>query len=178
MPDTKPSLLEPESFSDLFNHTHLIIFRYIYGMQGGPREEVEDLTSDTYTRAWKSRSKFIGDDHNALCWLFTIARNLVIDSHRKTKVHPGNSLERINDTFLDDMFPSSIYSPEEQVCNREQFAHLWELLQEQPDERREMLVMRYLLNWQVKEIAKFLGMEDNTVSVYIRRTLEQIRQNW
>ena len=80
--------------------------------------------------------------------------------------------------FLDEMFPSSIYSPEEQVSNREQFAHLWKLLHDQPDDRREMLVMRYMLNWQIKEIAKFLEMEDNTVSVYIRRTLEQIRQNW
>ena len=54
-------------------------------MHGGPREEVEDLTSETFTRAWKSRNKFTGDDHDALCWLFTIARNLVIDVHRRTK---------------------------------------------------------------------------------------------
>jgi RNA polymerase sigma-70 factor (ECF subfamily) len=178
MPDIQLPLQEPESFSNLFNHTHLTIFRYVYGLHGGPREEVEDLTSDTFTRAWKSRSKFSGDDHDALCWLFTIARNLVIDAHRKRKIHQNNPFERIDDTLFDDMFSSNTYSPEEQVSNREQFTHLWDILQNQPYERREMLVMRYMLNWQVKEIAEFLDMEDNTVSVYIRRTLEQIRLNW
>jgi len=178
MPDIKPSLEEPESFSKLFDHSHLIIFRYIYGLHGGPQEEVEDLTSETFTRAWKSRNKFSGDEHDALCWLFTIARNLVIDVHRRRKVHLTETLDSIDDTFLDNMFSSTIYSPEDQVSHREQLTHLWKLLLDQPYDRREMLVMRYMLNWQIKEIAKFLEMEENTVSVYIRRTLEQIRQNW
>ena len=44
---SRSPLQDSESFSDLFAHTHLIIFRFIYGLHGGPLEEVEDLTSDT-----------------------------------------------------------------------------------------------------------------------------------
>ena len=87
-------------------------------------------------------------------------------------------MEKFDDTTLDSMFSSSELTPEEQATNQEQFTHLWEILQDLQDDRREMLVLRYMLGWQVKQIAKFLNMEENTVSVYIRRSLEQIRHDW
>jgi len=175
---SRPSLQDSESFSILFAHTRLIIFRFIYGLHGGPLEEVEDLTSDTYSRAWKGRKQFSGDEQDALCWLFTIARHLVIDAHRKKKNRLNDTIEILDDKNLETVFLSSELSPEEQVVNREQFAHLWELLLGLQFDRREMLVLRYMLGWQVKQIAVFFNMEENTVSVYIHRSLEQIRRNW
>jgi RNA polymerase sigma-70 factor (ECF subfamily) len=175
---SRSPLQDSESFSILFAHTQLIIFRFIYGLHGGPLEEVEDLTSDTYSRAWKGRNQFSGDENDALCWLFTIARHLVIDAHRKKKKYLNDTLERLDETTLDAMFLSSELTPEEEVASREQFTHVWELMQSLPDDRREMLVLRYVLGWQVKQIAKLLIMEENTVSVYIRRSLEQIRRDW
>jgi RNA polymerase sigma-70 factor (ECF subfamily) len=171
-------LQDPDSFGNLFNRTQLIIYRFIYGLHGGPPQEIEDLTSDTYSRAWKGRKQFAGNEHDALCWLFTIARHLVIDAHRKRKNKSDEILERLDDAYLERMFASSDLTPEDQVVKRDQFNHLWEVMQELPDERREMLILRYMLGWQVKEIAIFLRMEENTVSVYIRRSLEIIRRNW
>jgi RNA polymerase sigma-70 factor (ECF subfamily) len=179
MPSSQPSLQDTESFSNLFLRTQLIIFRFIFGLHGGPLEDVEDLTSDTYMRAWKSRSHFFGDDHDALCWLFTIARHLVIDAHRKKKTHPDNSsFETMDDATINSILISTQHSPEEMAVTREQFIHLWIVLQGLPDERREMLVLRYMIGWQVKQIASYLKMEENTVSVYIRRSLEQIHRDW
>ncbi len=178
MQASRSPLQDSESFSYLFARTHIIIFRFIYGLHGGPSEEVEDLTSDTFSRAWKGRNQFSGDEQDALCWLFTIARHLVIDAHRKKKNTLIKSIERFDEVSLDGMFSSSELSLEDQVTKREQFNHLWEALQILPDDRREMIVLRYLLGWQVKQIAMYLRMEENTVSVYIRRSLEQIRRNW
>jgi RNA polymerase sigma-70 factor (ECF subfamily) len=171
-------LQDSESFSNLFARTQLKIFRFIYGLHGGPLQEVEDLTSDTYSRAWKGRRQFSGNEQDALCWLFTIARHLVIDAQRKKKNKSSNVCERLDDVTLDSMFRSTDLAPEEQVANREQFNHLWNVMQALPDDRREMLVLRYILGWQVKQIADHLDMEENTVSVYIRRSLELIRRNW
>lgn len=175
---SRSPLQDAESFSNLYIRTQLIIYRYIYGLHGGPLEEVEDLTCDTFLRAWKGRSNFSGGDHDALSWLFTIARHLVIDAHRRKKTRPDDTTEILEDTSLDAMFLSSQHNPEEQAASREQFSHLWEILQGLSYERREMLVLRYILGWQVKQIANFLQMEENTVSVYIRRSLEQIRRDW
>lgn len=171
-------LQDSESFSNLFARTQLKIFRFIYGLHGGPLQEVEDLTSDTYSRAWKGRKQFSGNEQDALCWLFTIARHLVIDAQRKKKNKSSKVIERLDDVILDTMFISTELAPEEQVTNREQFNHLWSVMQSLPDNRREMLVLRYILGWQVKQIADYLNMEENTVSVYIRRSLELIRRNW
>jgi len=174
----QPPLQNPEAFSNLYTTTQIIIFRFIYGMHGGPTEEVEDLTCDTYMRAWKGRRRFFGNDHEALCWLFTIARHLVIDAHRRRKTHPDNTNVQLDDTSIDAIYISSQVTPEEQAASREQFKHLWQVLQNLPDDKREMLVLRYMLGWKVKQIAEYLQKEENTVSVYIRRCLEQIRQGW
>ena len=175
---SQPPLQDPEAFSNLYTTTQIIIFRFIYGMHGGPIEEVEDLTCDTYMRAWKGRGRFFGGDHEALCWLFTIARHLVIDAHRRRKTHPDNTNVLLDDTSIDASYTSSQVTPEEQAASREQLKHLWLVLQNLPDDKREMLVLRYMLGWKVKQIAEYLQKEENTVSVYLRRCLEQIRQSW
>ncbi len=175
---SQPPLQDPEAFSNLYTNTQIIIFRFIYGMHGGPIEEVEDLTCDTYMRAWKGRGRFFGDDHEALCWLFTIGHHLVIDAHRRRKTHPDNTNVILDDTNINHIYISSQVTPEEQATRHEQFKHLWQVLQNLPDDKREMLVLRYMLGWKVKQIAEYLQKEENTVSVTIRRCLKQIRQDW
>jgi RNA polymerase sigma factor (sigma-70 family) len=109
---------------------------------------------------------------------FTIARHLVIDAHRRTKTHLDDSSEQLDDTNLEAMFLSTQNTPEEQVATHEQYAHLWAALQNLASDRREMIVLRYILGWQVKQIAKYLTLDENTVSVYIHRSLDQIRRDW
>jgi DNA-directed RNA polymerase specialized sigma24 family protein len=55
MPGDHMLQLDAETFGQLYNRTHLILYRYIFGMLGGPIDEVEDLTSEAYLRAWKAR---------------------------------------------------------------------------------------------------------------------------
>jgi RNA polymerase sigma-70 factor (ECF subfamily) len=175
---SQPPLQDPETFSNLYARTQIIIFRFIYGMHGGPIEEVEDLTCDTFIRAWKGRSHFFGDDHDALCWLFTIARHLVIDAHRRRKAHPESTIILLDDTNIDAEYISTEVTPEEQASNHEQFKHLWHVLQNLPDDKREILVLRYMLGWRVTQIADYLHKDENTISVNIRRCLQQIRHDW
>ena len=51
------------------------------------------------------------------------------------------------------------------------------MLDSLPDDTREMLVLRYMLSWQVKQIAAHLDMKENNVSVRIRRALSRLK-NW
>src|SRR5689334_4070515 len=81
-----PLSLNADSFAHLYETTHLFVFRYVYGLSGGPAEEAEDLTAETYARAWKTSSHFRGDERAALGWLLRIARNLAIDLARRRNV--------------------------------------------------------------------------------------------
>ena len=170
------NLRDADSFAHLFNKTHLQIFRYIYGLSGGPGHEVEDLTAETYTRAWKARHRFKGGEDAAMRWLIQIARNLVIDTSRRSKVR--GKRESLEDIIYHDNLQSGDLSPEEQITKQNEYKILGSLLDKLTYQQREMLVLRYFLGWQVKRIATHLNMPDNTVSVYLRRTLEKLRKDW
>ncbi len=173
-------LQDTQFFENFYEHTHLIVFRFIFGLHGGPIEDVEDLTADTFMRAWKARHRFSGDDRAALGWLLQIARNLVIDAHRRTKVR-ADLIQLEDQPETEDQGPVvSDYTPdlEEQVFQGQQIIVLEALLLDLPVEQREMVLLRYMLGWQVKEIANHLGLLENTVSVSLRRAIQRMRQKW
>lgn len=166
------SLRDAETFQQFYARSNLIVFRFIYGLHGGPTEDVEDLTAETFVRAWKSRHRFNGNERAALGWLLKIARNLIIDTHRRQKSR-GFSQNIEHHIILADE-----PNPEEQTQVREQVKVLWSLLHTLPSQQREILVLRYMLGWRVQDIGKHLDLKENTVSVYIRRAIKQLRQDW
>jgi RNA polymerase sigma-70 factor (ECF subfamily) len=162
----------PASFSVFYEQTHLPVFRYVYGLTGGPQEDVEDLTAEAFIRAWRARRAFQGDEGAALGWLMKIARRLVIDDYRRRKARP------VAEGEISVEFPAANPQPEEFAVTGEEQQLLWNLVRSLPDELREMLVLRYLLDWRVNQIAEYMEIPENTVSVNIHRTLEQLRQQW
>jgi RNA polymerase sigma-70 factor (ECF subfamily) len=160
------------TFQQFYAQNYLAIFRFIYGLHGGPTQEVEDLTAETFAKAWKSRNRFSGNEKAAVGWIFKIARNLVIDSYRH---HQKRGFHQDIDTlFIRVNSPG----PEDQIQANEQVRILWSLLPKLTDQHREILVLRYILGWRVNKIGEHLGLKENTVSVYIRRALQQLRQSW
>jgi RNA polymerase sigma-70 factor (ECF subfamily) len=161
-----------DAFTRLYEETHLIIFRYVYGLSGGPLQEAEDLTAETYARAWKTRQRLPSDKNPALGWLLRIARNLAIDLSRRRKARDMDE-----NTPVELLVDPSLL-PEMNVITREQIRILWQMLDTLGEEVREMLVLRYLLGWQVRQIAVHLGLNENTVTVTIRRALKSLQRDW
>ncbi len=170
--DGESTILGADAFSHLYEETHLVIFRYVYGLSGGPLQEVEDLTAETYARAWRTRQRFQGDEQAALGWLLRIARNLAIDAFRRRKAH--NEYE---DLQIDLLVDSGIL-PEMSIVMREQMEILWRLLGRLPDDVREMLVLRYMLGWKIRQVGAHLHMNENNVSVTIGRAVMTLRRDW
>jgi RNA polymerase sigma-70 factor, ECF subfamily len=166
------SINTAKSFSAFYERTHLSLFRYLYGVTGGPQEEVEDLTADTFTKAWRARRSFQGDESAALAWLMKIGRRLVIDNYRRRKARPQPESEPPEEFPLDEPIP------EETAVAGEVGQTLLMLLRNLPEQPREILVLRYLLGWQVNHIAAYLEISENSVSATIHRTLEKLRQQW
>ena len=164
--------LGKREFQDLYDHTHMAVFRYIYAYHGGPIQEVEDLTTQTFLRAWKSRKGFNGNQRAAFSWLLKIARNLVIDSYRRSQ--KNQDLVDIEKQII----PSGGQTPEELVAQQEQIRILWNLLDDLPDRQQDIIVLRYILGWRVKDIASHLDLGENHVSVLIRRTLAKLKRSW
>jgi RNA polymerase sigma-70 factor, ECF subfamily len=166
------SVASRESFTGLYEETYLVVFRYVYGLSGGPVQEVEDLTPETYARAWKTYPEFRGDGQAALGWLLRIARNLAIDLSRR------RSTQDLDENVDIELLMGESLSPEMDVVTREQVAILWRMLRTLSEDVREMLVLRYMLQWKVKEIAAHLERNENTVTVTIQRTLRNLQLEW
>jgi RNA polymerase sigma-70 factor (ECF subfamily) len=169
---TEIHLQTKKEFQQLYERTYLAVFRYIYGLYGGPKEDVEDLTTTTYLRAWQSRYRFRGNGDAAFGWLLKIARNLVIDAFRRQGIRP-HMLDIENQITTAPGLP-----PEDQVHMQEQIQILWSLIADLPNEQREIIVLRYLLDWRVKDIAIYLERNENNISVTIRRILKRLQDEW
>lgn len=166
------SLESPDAFTRLYEQTYLTVFRYVYGLTAGSRQEAEDLTSETYTRAWKQRHRFHGDEQAAIGWLLRIARNLAIDLSRRRRG------QEVDETTNVELLLDPSLAPEIDVIAREQIVILWQLLGTLSSDVREMIVLRYMLGWQVRQIATYLDMNENNISVTIRRTLKNLQRDW
>jgi RNA polymerase sigma-70 factor (ECF subfamily) len=169
---SRNSIRDPEGFQQLYEHHHLDVFRFIFGLHGGPIQEVEDLTTQTFLRAWKSRRSFQGDQAAAFAWVLKIARNLTIDSHRQQARNPAPL------DIETQVIPTYGVTPEELVARHEQYRILWDLLGRLPDQQREIVTLRYLLAWRVKDIAAHLALTENHVSVLLRRVIQRLKKEW
>jgi RNA polymerase sigma-70 factor (ECF subfamily) len=161
-------IASPAEFRELYERNRLSVFRYIYGLTGGPQAQAEDLTAETFLRAWKARQRFVGTADSATGWLIRIAKRLVIDEYRRHLQADRNV----------PVAAEADASPEHEAIADEQKRLLTGLLQELPEEPREILTLRYLLGWRVSEIARHMGVSDNNISVTIHRTLARLRERW
>lgn len=159
----------PAGFSRMYDRNQLSVFRYIYSIIGGPSADAEDLTAETFIRAWKARHTFEGDVDTAIRWLIGIAKRVAIDDHRRRAIRKTSSLHsnlKIETTT------------EEEILILQQKQELLNLLKELPTDQREILVLRYMLGWKVNQIAVHMGLTENHVSVIIHRTLADLREQW
>lgn len=161
-----------EWFTKMFEETHLDVFKFAAWLNGGDTGWAEDITAETYRRAWEKRDTIKAAEQDVLPWLIMIARNLFIDGYRKA----SRSLPRKPNT---SNTPSEVIgSPESLQIKQEEAEELWRLLSDLRPEEREMLVLRYVFEWQVKDIAERLDIKPNTVSVTIQRSLARLGARW
>src|SRR5512133_2851986 len=86
----KSPIADPDRFRELYEINRESVFRYVYGLTGGPQDHVEDLTAETFLRAWNARHQFDGNMDSAIGWLIRIAKRLVIDDYRRTLLATRN----------------------------------------------------------------------------------------
>jgi len=161
------AISHPTAFSHMYERNRLSVFRYIYSLVGGSTDDAEDLTAETFIRAWKARHSFEGNVDIAIGWLIGIARRLVIDNYRRNAVRKTSNLHP-------NLKAGS--TTEEEVLVIQQKQRLLDLLNELPNDQREVIVLRYMLGWKVNQIAAHMGLSENNISVIIHRILAILRE--
>jgi RNA polymerase sigma-70 factor (ECF subfamily) len=167
----KPPYTTKQAFSQLYDKTHIAVFRYAYGLVHGNQHDAEDITAQTFLKAWDARHQFTGTPTQAQSWLFTIAKRIVIDQYRKQQVRP-------DEVAMPDTLHNNHPSPEKIAMQADEHQQVWAILQHLDEADRDMIVLRYMLDWQVKDIATHMNMNPNSVSVRLKRLMEQLQGLW
>jgi RNA polymerase sigma-70 factor, ECF subfamily len=123
----------------------------------GERGNAEDITSETFVRAWTSPEPIRMATVKG--YLFTIARNLFLQGLRKTSRH----------SVLDDDLRDPQASPYTQAEKKEELDAVLAELQKLPEIDRAALLMRAFDEMPYEEIAQSLGISLAAVKVKIHR---------
>lgn len=149
------------------------LLRYLLFLTGR-REVAEDLFQETWMRVLVRGAQYNGKARFDT-WLFTIARNLVIDLSRKRTM---SSLDEMSETDEDDRpyeVATSGPSPLEQFTSRENSAEVGEILLTLDAAYREVLVLRFYEELSLEEIAGVTRAPLSTVKSRLYRGLASLK---
>jgi RNA polymerase sigma-70 factor (ECF subfamily) len=135
------------------------------------RGEAEDLTQATFERALRAWSRFDPRRASESTWLITIARNLLIDYHRRER--PAR-VEPIGDRFSSTApgFEAAVPGPEERFTTS---TELTAALAQLADRERELLALRFGGDLSGPEIAELTGLSLANVQQILSRSLRKLR---
>ena len=157
----------------LINKHQARIFNFI-NSKVQDRDTAEDIFQDTFIKVIKTlKGGQYNEEGKFLPWIMRIAHNLVIDFFRK-----NNRMPKVKNTeefdifrFISDNSPNAEHSMvQDQVVK-----DLQKLIQELPEDQKQVLIMRLYRDMSFKEIAEKTNVSINTALGRMRYAIINLR---
>ena len=136
----------------------------------------EDVFQDTFIKVIRSlKSGKYTENGKFISWVLRISHNLIIDHFRKEKLLNTTS----NDDTNIDLFNSPKYSEEnieDKLVYEQITSDVRLLIEELPDDQRQVIMMRHFQGLSVKEIADLTDVSINTALGRMRYALINLRK--
>src|SRR5680860_44807 len=159
------------AYESLVSRYQTFVFRVLWSRTGSSREDVEDLTQDTFVRVWERLDTY-DPTRPFKAWIARIAGNVAIDRHRSNMRRPST----IEISDVEHELASSEPSPASAAIGDEQRRHLLSHLKELPELYREVVVLRFIEDQSYEEIAEALDLPLGSVKTRIFRGRELLKQ--
>ena len=133
------------------------------------REEAEEVSQDTFIKAYKNLNKFKGESKFST-WLYKIAYRTCLDALKKTK-------ERYNIDVIDEVTIHKIRAADtilEGIERKERAQVLNSCLLSMPEEERSILWMFYFEELSLKEIIEITDFSEANVKVKLHRARKML----
>jgi RNA polymerase sigma-70 factor (ECF subfamily) len=156
---------DTEAFGLVYDDLVKPVYRYIYY-----RVEdsiAEDLTEETFFKAWQNLRQFKPGKYPFSAWIFRIAHNLVIDHYRKNKSYDEID-EQIPDENLDR-------DPHRQTELKLTNVRLRKVIRKLPDSYQQIILLKYINELDNAEIASAIGKSEGAIRTLQSRALEKLR---
>ncbi len=158
---------EVEAFGCLYERYLESIYRYIRTRVAEDRT-AEDLTETVFLRSFESLSRYKEKGLRFSAFLYQIARNLLVDHYRqKEEELPLESADQIS------VSPSRI---DDIIVIQDQVDRLRVGLEALPEEYREIIRLRVLLELSTTECAEWIGRSEGAVRVLLHRAMKALKR--
>ena len=159
---------DPQAFARLYDAYVERVTRYIY-FRVSDESDMEDLVAQVFLKAWEKLDSYRHGGSPFIAWLYTIARNLVIDHYRAKK----------NTVSLEDAMtlPSDIEMPDEQAQLRFDLEAMRDSLQRLSADQKQALVLKYIAGLPNDSIARIMNKQEGTVRGLQMRGLQTLAKH-
>ena len=158
---------DAEAFGGLYDFFIDDVYRYFYHHVGSPHD-AEDLASRTFLRAWRGLSTFRWRGRPFEAWLFTLAKNQLVDFYRE---------RRAPSAPLDESYPDRKLGPEGRALANAEAEATRAALAKLTEEQRQVLILKFYLDRENREIALIMGKREGTVRALQMRALQALRRH-
>ena len=158
-------------FGEIYSRESDAIFRFCL-LRTSDRDVALDFTQDTFLRFWNCLVSE-KDIKNPRTFLFTIARNIIIDWYRKKKAY---SLETIIDNAKEGIGAGITLKANDDVETEVEAEYLIRKIRSLPEPYSNAVYLRCVEELKPREISEILGESANVISVRISRGLDQLRK--
>ena len=139
------------------------------------RDITEDIFQDTFIKVIRTLKRgSYSEEGKFLPWVMRIAHNLIIDHFRKNKRMP--KFEGSDDFNIFSVIKDDKLNAEKQLIIDQIDSDLTLLIDELPDDQREVLMMRIYKDMSFKEISENTGVSINTALGRMRYALINLRK--
>ena len=152
------------NFHQLYESYAADVYRFAYWL-AGDSAEAEDITAETFVRAWVKHSSIRTETLKA--YLFTIARNLYLEDQR-------NMPQQIS---LGDFYPDPSPNPEQVVEVKFEIRRIQNFLQTLPEIDRTAFILRVQHELPYAEIARALEISLSAAKVKVHRVRKKLITN-
>lgn len=149
------------TFEDLYESYSADVYRFSFWLAGNS-SEAEDITSETFIRAWVGTSPIRTETLKA--YLLTIARNVYLEKLRKGK----------REVALNEAHSNAIPGPDKLVETRFELERVRGILQTLPENDRAAFVLRVQHELPYAEIARILRISLVAARVKVHRVRKKL----
>jgi len=171
---------DPEAFGQLYEKNYDRLLNFVV-RRTADVSLAQDITAETFLKAFKNLSQFTWQNVPFQAWLFRIALSEIAQWHRK-KRYPAVSLHEMYEQGLEiaseqDVL-EEVLNAEAEVLRHRDFLMLKEQMNQLPENYREVLFLRFFAEMPLQEISTVLDKPVGTVKSLLHRGLEKLRQKF
>ncbi|MBN2198160.1 sigma-70 family RNA polymerase sigma factor [Candidatus Wolfebacteria bacterium] len=157
---------EAEAFGLLYDRYQPQIYRFIL-IKVGHREEAEDLTHQVFLKSWQNISSYKFQGFPFSSWLYSVARNQVVDYYRtkkKTLVIEEITELKIEDSYLKD------------IDKEFDIERIKKAIFQLKDEYQDIIILRFIEDLSPKEIALIINKSEGAVKLLQHRAIKNLKK--